>query len=293
MLTSASVALFLASSNFVRADQPPAAAATISVSLSGSVTEAASDLAAKTGTPVLVDPSVSGSVTGTFNNSSVDQVLDAVSSSVKARWVKAFIPESTPKADEIKAAKEQVAALEAVKETKPVMVYDPASKSQIILTKFAPDPARDLEDAKALGLRPVYLIYAPPPPPRPAATATAPSGQNATDYSNLGKQQQAEFLKMTPDQRVKALEQSLADEIATDPTTRSEYMRARMEAMNALRQSNSPVYQQWRDSQRQNWQNMGGNRGNWGNRQRGVGPGGDPNNGNWRGRRGGGQAPAQ
>lgn len=285
-LSAVTCGLIVCLSASVQAAETTSAAQKLSVTLNGSVTDAAAQLAASAGTPVLVDPAVRGEVTGTFNSSSVDEVMDAVCASVKAKWVKAFIPQETAKADELKTAKDQVAALETLRAAKPVMVYDPASKSQIILTRTAPDPAQDAEDAHSLGLRPVYLIYAPPPPPKPAATTA--SDKTPSGYANLEKRQQDEFLKMTPEERAKALEQSLADEMATDPTTRAEYMRARMEAMNALRQSNSPIYQQWRESQRQRWSEMGGGRGGW--RGGDGGPGGP---GNRRNRSEGPPAPAQ
>ncbi len=226
----------------------------ISISASDqSVKEIAASLSTTASVPVITDAAATKKYSGSFNSTPLDQILDSVAKTTETMWVKVYIPTATTKPDELKTAKEQIALLDQLKAAKTTMIYDPATKSQIILTKSAPDPAADEADAKALGLRAVYVLYLPAPPPAPKTEAPV-----AVSYTDLQKQQQDQFLNMTPDQRAKAMEDSFAAELAMDPTTRSQYQEARMQAMQALRESNSPVFQQWRDSMRQSGRGRGG-----------------------------------
>ena len=70
------------------------------------------------------------------------------------------------------------------------------------------------------------------------------------EKTQLAQQQREQFLKMTPEERQQALEQSMQNELAMSPTERAEYAKARAEAFRALMQSDSPTAQQYRQSMR-------------------------------------------
>lgn len=262
MFMAVAVALALSASSVPSSAQATAPAQGPEVSLDASdltLSAVAASLTQKAGIPVLVDGTATTHFSGSMTQMPLEQVLSAVTKATGASWRKVFIPETTSTKDELEKAKQQAALLDQIEAVKAMVVYDPESKSQLTLVKSETDSAQASASAKELGLKPVYLLIGPEAPPPAAVTkAAAPVSANATGYADLSHQQDQAFLQMTPQERVQALERSMADDVAMNPTDRKALMDARMQAYRALRNSNSPTYQQWRETQREMWRGSRG-----------------------------------
>ena len=231
-----------------------------------SITDVAASLTTKAKTPVLVEPGIADNFSGSFNQASVEQVLDAVATAANVKWQKLFIPGETAKTDELTKAQEQATVLDQLKSSATMVVYDPVAKQQITFTRQAADSAQASASAAELKLRPVYLISSKEAKPAAIiAKATPVASADVAAYNDLGEQQKQAFLTMTPEQRTQAIEQSMYADMRANPTERAAYEKARHDTFDTLRHSNSPVFQQWRESMHA----TGGNGGGRGNRGQG------------------------
>lgn len=233
-----------------------------------SMANLAQQLSSAAGVMVVADPAAQGQFSGGFNNTPLEQVLSAATKAAGLKWYKVYLPADISREDAVKQAREQVALLQAVQELKSAMVYDPATGTQAFFSRKEEKDEQADEAAAAQGLAPVYYIAGKPAAAAStafAATAatqpTAPAGNMAgapivQQYAQMELQRNQAFLQMTPEQRAAALEQTLINEMAMNPSDRQAMARARMEAFRALAQSNSPVWQQYREQRRELWRGM-------------------------------------
>ncbi len=244
----------------------------------------AQQLSSASGVMVVADPSAQGQFSGGFSNAPIEQVLSAATRAAGLKWYKVYLPADISREDAVKQAREQVALLQAVQELKSAMVYDPATGTRAVFARTEEkDEAAD-EDAAAKGLAPVYYIAGKPAAASssaasaasPAATAAASPANLAgapivQQYAQMELQRNQAFLQMTPEERKAALEQSIINELAMNPSDRQAMARARMEAFRALAESGSPVWQQYREQRRDLWRGMprdgGRDRGQGGDRR--------------------------
>ncbi|MCC6483690.1 MAG: hypothetical protein IT209_02490 [Armatimonadetes bacterium] len=259
------IAAALASSAIPATAQDSSAPGGPPVSLSAedlSLSAVATALTEKASIPVLVDGVATAHFSGNFTQTPLEQVLDAVARATKATWRQVFIPDGTSKKDELDKARQQAALLQQLEAARTMMLYDPQTGSQLTLTKSDAKRTQVAETAKQLGLKPVYLLIGSEIPADVGEiNPAAPVSANALGYADLSRQQDQSFLQMNRQDRAQALERSMADDIAMNPTDRKALMEARMQAYRDLRNSNSPTYQQWREAQREMWRsNRGANR---------------------------------
>ncbi|BCW99919.1 MAG: hypothetical protein KatS3mg024_2746 [Armatimonadota bacterium] len=249
-----------------------------------SMANLAQQLSSAAGVTVVADPAAQGQFSGGFNNTPLDQVLSAATKAAGLKWYKVYLPADISREEAAKQAREQVALLQAVQELKSAMVYDPATGTQAFFSRKEEKDEQADEAAAAQGLAPVYYIAGKPAAAASTASAASaaqpvvPAGNLAgapivQQYAQMELQRNQAFLQMTPEQRAAALEQTLINEMAMNPSDRQAMARARMEAFRALAQSNSPVWQQYREQRRELWRGMprdgerdGGRRGDGGGR---------------------------
>jgi len=229
-----------------RAADQTAAGPVVSIAASdASLKDVAASLTKQAKVPVLAEPALKATFSGTFNQAPLEQVLDFVAKSSQVVWQKVYVPATTPQASLLTTATATASALAGVTKTQTGGVYDSEHKTVITLSARPADSADTEAALKTLGLTQVYLITAKPPEPEKAAKSA-----EGDTYTQLAQQQREQFLKMTPEERQQALEQSMQNELAMSPTERAEYAKARAEAFRALMQSDSPTAQQYRQSMR-------------------------------------------
>jgi hypothetical protein len=224
----------------------------------------ARQLSSASGEMVVADPAAQGQFSGGFNNAPLEQVLTAATKAAGLKWYKVYLPADISREDAAKQAREQVALLQAVEQLKSAMIYDPATGTQAVFSRREEKDEQADQAAAAQGLKPVYYIAgktaSSSSASASAASAAAPIDQTGApivqQYAQMELQRNRAFLQMTPEQRAAALEQTLLNELAMNPSDRQAMARARMEAFRALAQSNSPVWQQYREQRRELWRGM-------------------------------------
>jgi len=224
----------------------------------------ARQLSSASGEMVVADPAAQGQFSGGFNNAPLEQVLTAATKAAGLKWYKVYLPADISREDAAKQAREQVALLQAVEQLKRAMIYDPATGTQAVFSRREEKDEQADQAAAAQGLKPVYYIAgktaSSSSASASAASAAAPIDQTGApivqQYAQMELQRNRAFLQMTPEQRAAALEQTLLNELAMNPSDRQAMARARMEAFRALAQSNSPVWQQYREQRRELWRGM-------------------------------------
>lgn len=215
--------------------------------------------------PVLVDGELEGRFSGSFNSTPLEQVLEFVKKSTGVQWRKLYLPPAQDAGERLKQAREQAAVLEYLENAGAVILFNPDSGVQVQASAAESSPQQVASRAAELKLQPVYLLKGSASAADAAPAFTAPAPEAVVEsYATMDYQRDRQFLMMNPQQRVQALEQAMMNEIAMNPTERSEVMRARMEAYRALRSNNSAIYEQYRDMQRDQWRQYRGRDGDRG-----------------------------
>jgi hypothetical protein len=227
----------------------------------------ARQLSSASGEMVVADPAAQGQFSGGFNNAPLEQVLTAATKAAGLKWYKVYLPADISREDAAKQAREQVALLQAVEQLKSAMIYDPATGTQAVFSRREEKDEQADQAAAAQGLKPVYYIAGKTASSSSASASAASAAAPAPpidqtgapivqQYAQMELQRNRAFLQMTPEQRAAALEQTLLNELAMNPSDRQAMARARMEAFRALARSNSPVWQQYREQRRELWRGM-------------------------------------
>lgn len=221
------------------------------------VQQLAANLSKQASVPIVVEANVDTKFGGGFNQAPLEQVLNALAKTSQVKWFKVYLPEDTTPEDMLREARQQVALLQSIREKRKTIIFDAATGLQTTVVCQEPPASGADEQAKQLGLKPAYYIASD----KPAAVAELPAPDEklppeVQQYATLEMQRERAFLKLTPEQRLMAMQQSMQNELAMNPTDRVEMARARAESMRAMFTSNSPIAQQYREAQRQTWQTL-------------------------------------
>ena len=168
------------------------------VSLSASnigMEELASKLTKASGIPVVADPGSSETFSGSLNKLPLESVLEYVAKASAIKWRKVYVAGDTAKKDTLDKARTQSALLDQLQSSGAILVYDPAAKTEITYTTSPVDPAKAGESAKALGLKPVYVVSSTAQAVKPAAVVPSAA---TTKYADLSAKQERDFLALSP-----------------------------------------------------------------------------------------------
>lgn len=220
---------------------------TVSVTVNDApLTEFAKQLTEKSRILVVADAPESAVFSGSFNNIGLEQLLNVSARTLEGSWRKVFLPSDTPRESMAAEAIRKAALMDWLADSGNAVIYDPATKSAVTIVRR--ESAESSETPS--GMVPVYVLKAPG---KQAVVAEEPELDNAEAfdaYVQLERRQNDQFLRLSPQDRVRALEHSLSMDLIQNPAASREYMAARAQAFRDLYRSNSPVLQQWRDLRR-------------------------------------------
>ena len=232
------------------------------------------DLSKQAGVQIILDKDIKGTVSGHFESTELEKLLDTITKSSNLKWRKIYLPvpkdENAPKptVDQIKARAEAVQAVT----TGAIVVYDPATGKQKVFVEQ--DPKALSVDPDKLGMKPIYLITKPK-----VEAKTDDAKDTASKYKSLSDERMKMLQSMTPAEREAAMQQEMVQLMTMTPDNRQNFMSAQM---NAIRNMDPALQQQFFESMRDTMQSMrdsgqmpqggmgGGNRGNRGNRGGGT-----------------------
>lgn len=266
------IPLFLAALTLpAAAAESPAGGPAVTFSASDlTLEEAAASLSRSAGIPVVADPASAARISASFTSTPVEQVLDALGKMANIEWQKVFVPTATGAQSLTKEAlararqqagilKQLVSAPKAEDAAEAIpasttVVYDPASKAQITVTVQPADSGKASIAAATLGLKPVYVLI--PKDPATAPKDGSASAAGVQGYASLSKQQSQQFLQLSPQERVQAIQESMSNDLTMSPAELAQMTQARMEAYHTLMQSDSAVVQRWRQQRRDAWETL-------------------------------------
>ncbi|MGQ9456066.1 MAG: secretin and TonB N-terminal domain-containing protein [Armatimonadota bacterium] len=193
------------------------------------IKDLASELSKQTGTTIVVDPKVQGSVTLNLKDATLDQALDAVAKLKNVVWKKLQFakPSDEPvKLDQIKSAMIILASLPLVA----FSAEDPVTKTVALAAKDLPaaPETSSVKLPEGYSWVTVYVILGSEPSREQAATST---GTGPIKFSNDIKERTLQLAKMTPDERRQILAAEIAAEMSLAPEIRRAILADRMKAM--------------------------------------------------------------
>lgn len=232
--------------------------------------QTAAALTKSAGIPVVGDPESKVKVSASFTSTPLERVLDTLGKTAGFEWRKVFVRGSEGQGalakEALDEARRQAAILKQIVPASAkeggapaaaggaVLLYDPAAKTQVVVTVQQADSQKADDAAAALGLKPAYVLMAKES--APAASDAESGGASAQAYANLSAQQSHQFVQMSPQQRVEALQTSVESELTMSPQEVAAMTTARMQAYRALMESNSPVVERWRQQRREVWESL-------------------------------------
>lgn len=197
------------------------------------IVQAAADWARAAGATVVVDPTLTGTVTPATAKLSLETGLAAVAKAEHAQWHKAYMkPADIPKTTNGQIDFNKLRAIVELASSVPnvaVGVLDPTTGALSMSTRAAASDARTQEWLKDKTA--VYILY------RPALVASAAGrtgGDLVTDYLTTQKNSLEAFRSMTPEQRAEASRQGLAMVLDMDPQMMAQMARESMQALQSL-----------------------------------------------------------
>ncbi len=219
-------ALLLLSAAAFSADEPKPAVVTLTAQ-DMPLDEAVTEISRQVGVRIIIDSGVTGKVNASFNQLALEQALDVITKTNGLRWQKIYSKENPESKTLLEDLKEQAATLAKLKEIT-VAVYDPETKSQIILVKQqvsadAPAPV----SPETIGLKPFYLITLPKialPEKKEAAPAES-------DFAALNQKALETLLNMSPEERQRAFQEQVTQELALPDNMRRQYVMDRVSSI--------------------------------------------------------------
>ena len=235
------------------------------------IQQAMEQVGKEAGVQIVCESSVKGTVNGSFESVELEKLLDTITRLNNLKWQKLYLPaqsDQKPTPEQINARAEAIAAVTGG----PMVVCDPATGKQKVFVEqdsAAPSVAPD-----KLGLKLVYLISKPKEEPKVETKESEKGKGESTDFQSLEQERVKLMAKMTPEQRVAAMQQETAYVMQLDPATRQQVL---IDQFMAQRNMDPQTRDLYRQAMRDAWQKMRdqglippGGRG-WGG---GGGPGG-------------------
>ncbi|MCL5105061.1 MAG: hypothetical protein M1133_13230 [Armatimonadetes bacterium] len=196
------------------------------------------ELGKQAGVQIVCDSAVKGPITGHFESVDLEKLLDTLTKSRGLTWQKLYLPgdsDQKPTLEQLRARTEAIAAISGG----PIVICDPVTGKQKVYVEQT-QAAQSVEPDK-LGLKPVYLVAKP----------KSDKLEKDKNDEDLGKQFQTLqqdrlklLAKMTPEQRVAAMQQEMTSMMTLTPEMRQQVFLDQFKA----RQSMDP---QMRDQYRQ------------------------------------------
>jgi len=242
MKTVICITLLLLAAMAACADSPKVALEAKDMSLA----DAVADLAKQAGVQIICDAGAKATINGRFESIELDKLLDSITKTNSLKWQKVYLPakaDEKPTVEQVKARAEAVSAVTSGT----MIVFDPATGKQKVFVEQ--DAATPTVAPDKLGLTLVYVISKP----SEVKTDTAATGDAAKKYQALETQRMQLLARMTPEQRISAVQQEMVSLINMDPAARQQIMIAQMQA----RQNMDPQLQdQYRQAMRDTFQAM-------------------------------------
>lgn len=220
---------------------------TVSITVNdASLAEFAKQLTEKSRILVVADAPESAVFSGSFNNIGLEQLLNVSARTLEGSWRKVYLPSDTPRDAMAGEALNKARLMDWLAESRNAVIYDPATKSEVtIVRKESAEPAET-----PAGMVGVYVLKAPGRQTVAEAEPELDDADAFDAYVQLERRQNDQFIRLSQQDRVRALEHSLSLDLIQNPAASREFMAARAQAFRDLYRSNSPILQQWRDLRR-------------------------------------------
>ena len=230
-------ALLICSTAGFSADAPKPAAVTLTAQdmpLDQAVTEISRQVDAR----IIIDEGVTGKVNASFNQLALEQALDVIAKTNGLKWQKIYSAENPESKTLLANLKTQAAALTQLKEMS-VAVYDPETKSQMVFVRqqIKPDAPPTLSP-ETMGLKPFYLLTLPKVAIADKKEA-APAGD---DFASLNQKALETLLNMSPEERQRAFQDQIAQELALPDNLRRQYVIDRVSSIMKMDESSREQY---------------------------------------------------
>lgn len=191
------------------------------------IEQAIADLAKQAEVQIICESGIKGTVTGRFESIELEKLLGVISKTNSLTWQKLYLPpppeDQKPTLDQMKARADAVAAVTGG----PIVVVDPATgKQKVYVEQEASAPSVDPEK---LGLKPIYLVSKPKAAPKTAGTAETDK-EASSRFQALQNERIQLLAKMSPEQRVAAMQAEMLAVFNMDPSARTQFMADQMKA---------------------------------------------------------------
>ena len=205
------------------------------------IQQAMEQVGKEAGVQIVCESSVKGTVNGTFESVELEKLLDTITRLNNLKWQKLYLPaesDQKPTPEQINARAEAIAAVTGG----PMVVCDPATGKQKVFVEqdsAAPSVAPD-----KLGLKLVYLISKPKEEPKVETKESEKGKGESTDFQSLEQERVKLMAKMTPEQRVAAMQQETAYVMQLDPATRQQVLIDQFMAQRNMDPQTRDLYRQ-------------------------------------------------
>jgi hypothetical protein len=206
----------------------------------------AQNLSERTQKNVVLDGSVKQTlpVTSTGSARTLEEALDRLTKPLGLVWKKVYVTRTTGAASGERIAR-LVETVKGVASTG-IVVEDPATRKVTLYLRdlpAAPDLEAQIRTAWPF-LDPVYLVSDPRPSARSDEKKQRPKPNSPEQFAEMERERMDLFLKMSPEDRAKAMQQAMNQVFQADPAAMQQMMQAGMQAWMQMMQQMTPEQRQ-------------------------------------------------
>ena len=194
------------------------------------------DLGKQAEVQIICDSAIKDTITAHFASIDLEKLLDTLTKSHDVTWQKLYLPgdsDQKPTLEQLRTRTDAIAAISGG----PIVICDSATGKQKVFVEQT--QAAQSVDPSKLGLKPVYLVAKPK-----TDTKTTDDKDLTKQFQTLQQDRLKLLAKMTPEQRVAAMQQEMTSTMNLTPEMRQQMVLDQFKA----RQSMDP---QMRDQYRQ------------------------------------------